>query len=30
MLRIEDTQVTCPYCSRTFRLEPHAGHGGEH
>jgi len=30
MLRIEDTQVTCPYCSRTFRLDPHAGHGGEH
>lgn len=30
MLRIEDTQVTCPYCSRTFRLTENAGHDDGH
>lgn len=29
-LRIEDTQVTCPYCSRTYVLAEGAGHGGDH
>ena len=28
-LRIEDRQVTCPYCSRTFVLQDGAG-GDEH
>ncbi|WP_159996300.1 zinc-finger domain-containing protein [Roseomonas sp. 18066] len=28
-LRIEDKQVTCPYCSRTFILQDGAG-GGDH
>lgn len=30
MLRIEDTQVTCPYCSRTFRLTENAGNDDGH
>ncbi len=30
MLRIEDTQVTCPYCSRTYRLDGDAGHDDGH
>ena len=29
-LRIEDTQVTCPYCSRTYRLKDGAGDDGHH
>ncbi|EFH11940.1 hypothetical protein HMPREF0731_1851 [Pseudoroseomonas cervicalis ATCC 49957] len=28
-LRIEDTQITCPYCSRTYVLAEGAG-GGDH
>ena len=28
-LRIEDEQITCPYCSRTFVLQAGAG-GGDH
>ena len=30
MLRIEDTQVTCPYCSRTYRLVDGVGHDDGH
>jgi len=30
MLRIEDEQATCPYCSRTYRLVEGAGHEGGH
>lgn len=30
MLRIEDTEVTCPYCSRTYRLDPDVGHDDGH
>lgn len=29
-LRIEGEQVTCPYCSRTFRLADGAGHDEHH
>jgi uncharacterized Zn-finger protein len=29
-LRIEDRQVTCPYCSRTFVLQAGAGDDGHH
>ncbi|MDB5375747.1 MAG: hypothetical protein JWR00_193, partial [Rubritepida sp.] len=29
-LRIEDTQVTCPYCSKTYRLKEGAGDDGHH
>lgn len=29
-LRIEDAQVTCPYCSRTYRLKDGAGDDGHH
>ena len=29
-LRIEDKQVTCPYCSRTFVLQDGAGDDGHH
>lgn len=29
-LRIEHSQVTCPYCSRTFRLAEGAGDEGGH
>jgi len=29
-LRIVGTQVTCPYCSRTYVLEPGAGDEGHH
>ncbi len=29
-LRIEDTQVTCPYCSRTYRLKEGFGDDGHH
>ena len=30
MLRIEETEVTCPYCSRTYRLDADAGHDDGH
>lgn len=29
-MRIEDHQVTCPYCSRTYRLAEGAGDDGQH
>ncbi|MBC9178997.1 zinc-finger domain-containing protein [Pseudoroseomonas ludipueritiae] len=29
-LRIEDRQVTCPYCSRTYVLAEGAGDDGHH
>jgi len=29
-MRIEETQVTCPYCSRTYRLKEGAGDDGNH
>jgi uncharacterized Zn-finger protein len=29
-LRIEDQAVTCPYCSRTYRLREGAGDDGRH
>ena len=29
-LRLEGEQITCPYCSRTFRLVPGAGDDGHH
>lgn len=29
-LRIEDQQVTCPYCSRTYVLAEGAGDDGHH
>ena len=29
-LRIEGSQVTCPYCSRRFVLNPGAGGGASH
>jgi len=29
-LRIEAGQVTCPYCSRTYRLKDGAGDDGHH
>lgn len=29
-MRIEDRQVTCPYCSRTYRLKDGAGVGHGH
>jgi uncharacterized Zn-finger protein len=29
-LRIEDRQVTCPYCSRTYVLAEGAGDGDNH
>ena len=29
-LRIEDREVSCPYCSRHFVLNEGAGHGGAH
>jgi hypothetical protein len=29
-LRIEDREVTCPYCSRTYRLADGAGEDGHH
>lgn len=29
-LRIEDKQVTCPYCSRTYVLQDGAGDDGHH
>ena len=29
-LRIEDRQVTCPYCSRTYRLAAGAAADGHH
>ncbi|MBU8544666.1 MULTISPECIES: zinc-finger domain-containing protein [Roseomonadaceae] len=29
-LRIEDRQVTCPYCSRTYRLAEGAGEDSGH
>lgn len=29
-LRIEDSSVVCPYCSRLFVLNPGAGHASGH
>lgn len=29
-LRIEDKQITCPYCSRTYALAEGAGHDSHH
>jgi uncharacterized Zn-finger protein len=29
-MRIEQHEVTCPYCSRTFRLQEGAGDDGHH
>jgi len=29
-MRIEETQITCPYCSRTYRLKEGAGDDGNH
>lgn len=29
-MRIEDHEVTCPYCSRTYRLKEGAGDDGHH
>ncbi len=29
-LRIEDRQVTCPYCSKTYRLKEGFGDDGHH
>ena len=29
-LHIEDREVVCPYCSRTYVLNEGAGHGGGH
>lgn len=29
-MRIEEHQVTCPYCSRTYRLKDGAGDDGHH
>ncbi len=29
-LRINGTQVMCPYCSRVYVLNPHAGGGDPH
>ena len=29
-MRIEETQVTCPYCSRTYRLKDGTGDDGNH
>ena len=29
-MRIEETQVTCPYCARTYRLKEGTGDDGSH
>ncbi len=29
-LRLVDGIITCPYCSRCYRLKPDAADGGEH
>ncbi len=29
-MRIEQQEVTCPYCSRTYRLQEGAGDDGHH
>ena len=29
-LHIQDREVVCPYCSRTYVLNEGAGHGGGH